>query len=155
MTFTLCGPEGRWGGKLGQADFEKTVLVGGAQARRIDGDREAQPSFERSDLHLHRMVVPFPLAQRGPLAGDGDHPFSELDCEVLRLHAGDVHVDDDGVGRFVDVGGGLPLGGRDEAHRPAVGDLVEIDLQLVGQMHGVGARAGGAMGAAVSHKAGR
>src|SRR3989449_7137754 len=61
--------------------------------------------------------------------------FRSLDAEVFGAHARDVHVDHErGVG-LVNVRERLPLGGGDEAHRPAVGDLVEVDLELVGEMH--------------------
>src|SRR2546426_5308277 len=65
--------------------------------------------------------------------------------------------------RFEDVGGRLPLGRRDEAHGAAVGHLVEVDLELLGEVHGERARAPGgparrpaaAAGAAIRHGAKR
>src|SRR2546426_8154184 len=62
--------------------------------------------------------------------------------------------------RFEDVGGRLPLGRRDEAHGAAVGHLVEVDLELLGEVHGERARAPGGparrpAGAAIRHGAKR
>src|SRR5262249_16794117 len=83
--------------------------------------------------------------------GDGEAPFGVFRREVLGLHPRHVHVDDDVLGRLVDVGGRLPLGRADESDGPPMGDLVEIDLQLVGEVHRERAGAlGGAVGA-VSH----
>src|SRR5207244_13144522 len=88
-----------------------------------------------------RVVVRLPLAPRLALAPDGEDAVGELDGEILGAHAGDVHVDDDRVVDLVDVGRGLPLGGRDEANRPPVRDLVEVDLELVREVHGERPRA--------------
>src|SRR2546430_9122369 len=73
----------------------------------------------------------------------------ELHGEVLRAHPGDVHVDDELGVRLVDVGGGLPLGRGDEADGAAVRHLVEVDLELLGEVDGetAGAPGGPAAGA--------
>ena len=88
--------------------------------------------FDRGmDLQAERMLPP-----RGhALPGDREDTVYVLDAEVLGAHARDVHVDEERVVGLEDVGGGLPLGGRDEAHRAAVGDFVEINLELLGRMH--------------------
>src|SRR3989449_11546469 len=60
--------------------------------------------------------------------------------DALPIYSGDVHVDDELGIRLVDVGGGLPLGRGDEADGTAVRHLVEIDLQLLGEVDGEAAR---------------
>src|SRR5205807_10601189 len=138
-TFTDWGPDSR--ADLGEPHLEKAVLV--ARADRLGSDRHRQPeaALERTDLDLHRVVVRLPLAPRLALAADGENAVGELDREILRAHAGDVQVDHERVLDLVDVRRRLPFGGRDEAHRPPVRDLVEVDLELVGEMHGERPRA--------------
>src|SRR5438876_515233 len=125
------------------------LTIGGERkARRNEGKphyhaMEVQVGpFERPDLHLHRVVVRLPLVAPGlALAPDREDAVHVLDREVLRVHPRDVHVDDQRVLGLEDIGRRLPLGGRDEAHRAPVRDLVEIDFELFGGMHREGARA--------------
>src|SRR5216117_834255 len=148
---------GQSGRELRQPDLEEPLLVDRPNALGIDRHGEAEATLERPDLHLHRVIVRLAfVASRGALARDRQDTVHVLDREVLRAHPGDVHVDHQrGVG-LVNVRRRLPLGRGDEAHRAAVGDFVEVDLELFRRMHGEGARAaaGPARGrAAIAHGA--
>src|SRR5205807_7673108 len=90
------------------------------------------------------------------LPRDREDAVHVLDGEVLGPHARDVHVDDQRCVGLEDVGRWLPLAGGDEAHRTAVGDFVEIDLELLRRMDRERARAPGGTSrgtAALSHGA--
>src|SRR6184192_3654852 len=82
---------------LGEPHLEKAVLV--ARADRLGVDRHGEPeaALERTDLHLHGVIVWLSLAPRLALASDGENAVGELDREILRAHAGDVHVDHERV----------------------------------------------------------
>src|SRR5437879_7219220 len=75
-----------------------------------------------------------PLLPRDALPRNLEDAVVQLDAEVLGAHAGDVHVDDELVIRFIDIGARLPFGGCDKTERAAVGDFIEINVQLVGEM---------------------
>src|SRR5881409_3695276 len=113
-TRTDCGPESRAGSLVRRT--ARNPCSYRADALGIDRDGEAEAALERTDLHLHRVVVRLALVLRRALATDREDAVSELHGEVVRAHPGDVHVDDELGLRLVDVGGGLPLGGGDEAH---------------------------------------
>src|SRR5207248_2240961 len=122
--------------------FEKALLVARTDAFGVHRDGQAEATLEGTDLHFHRVVVGLALvAACLTLARDREDAVHVLDGEVFGPHAGDVHVDDERLVRLEDVGGGLPFGGGDEAHEAAVGDLVEIDFELLGGMHRERARA--------------
>src|SRR4029077_8521910 len=128
-------------GELGEAHLEEPVLVARADAFGIHGYGQPEAALERTDLDFHHVEMRLALfpAHRA-LAGDCEHPLGVLDAEILGVHAGDIHVDDDRVVGLVDVGRWLPLGGGDEPHRTAVGNLVEVDLELFRRVDGERAR---------------
>src|SRR6185295_7589726 len=113
----------------------------------LHGDAEA--ALEGPHLDFHRVVVPLALAPGGAFTRDREDALVVLDAEVLGFHPRNVHVDHElGVG-LVDVRARFPLGGGDEADGAPVGDLVEIDVQLVGEVYREAAGAArGAVGAA-------
>src|SRR5437764_744630 len=120
--------------------------------------RTTVPSVPTSYSSSARACITAPsggsVPPGGALAGNRQHAVHVLDREVLRAHPGDVHVDHQRIVRLVNVGRRLPFGRGDEAHRAAVGDFVEIDLELLGGVHREGARApGGPAGgaAAIGH----
>ena len=81
------------------------------------------------------MIMPLALLTGRPLTRNLENALVQLDVEVLRPHARDVHVHDELLVCLIDVGAGFPLGGGDESNGPAVGDFIEVDVQLVGEMH--------------------
>jgi len=92
-------------------------------------------ALERSDLHFHRVVVPLAVLARLALAADPQDALIHLDAEVLSAHPGDVDLHDQLIVGFVDVGARLPFGRRHESDGAAVGDFVEIDVQLIGEVN--------------------
>src|SRR2546427_6262451 len=55
---------GQSGRELRQPDLEETLLVDRPNALGIDRHREAEATLERTDLHLHRVIVGLALDRK-------------------------------------------------------------------------------------------